>query len=78
MAGNNYQVEIETTRKDEGIGVFLKGKGKGEFEYIPTYKTGFFADKDVRNILQVKTSEGKAVIVINNDYTHQLFLVKNE
>ncbi|WP_242206080.1 VCBS repeat-containing protein [Aestuariivivens insulae] len=78
LAGNNYQVEIETTRNDAGVGAFLKGNGKGQFNYMPTYKTGFIANKNVRNMLQVSTTRGTAIIVINNNETHQLFDLKKE
>ncbi len=76
LAGNNHQLEIETTRSDAGIGVFLKGNANGEFTYITNNNTGFFADKDVRNIIAITTLKGEGVLVINNNGEHQLFLTK--
>ena len=73
MAGNNHLSEIETTRADSGIGVFLKGKKQGEFEFIVNTKTGFFADKDVRALKKIKTNAGTSVIVINNNSNHQKY-----
>jgi len=73
MAGNNYQSEVETTRADAGIGNFLKGNGKGKFVAISHLKTGFFADKDVRNMIQLKSSNGKYVIVANNNDKYDIF-----
>ena len=73
MAGNNHLSEIETTRADSGIGVFLKGKKQGEFEFLLNTKTGFFTDKDVRALKRVKTNAGISVIVINNNSSHQKF-----
>ena len=70
MAGNNYVSEIETTRADSGVGVFLKGEKQGAF--LNT-KTGFFADKDVRELKKVKTKTGTSVIVINNNGNHQMY-----
>lgn len=63
LAGNNYLAEPSTTRYDAGIGHFLKGKGKGQFESIHNTKTGLYIDKEVRNISSVN---GK-IIVVNND-----------
>ena len=73
MAGNNYQSEVETTRADAGVGNFLKGDGKGKFQYIANISSGFFADKDVRNMLVVKSSNGAYVLVANNNSKHDLF-----
>jgi hypothetical protein len=77
LAGNNYQSEVETTRADAGIGSFLKGDGKGGFKQISHLKTGFFADKDVRNMMQVKSAKSRWVVVANNDDQHDLFKVSN-
>lgn len=73
IAGNNYQSEIETTRADAGIGVFLKGLPGGKFSPIKNQETGFFADKDVRNMNLLNSSTNKFVIVINNNDKSQLF-----
>ena len=75
MAGNNYQSEVETTRADAGIGVFLKGKTKGTFKYIQNTHTGFYADKDVRELAAIKTAKGQKVLIINNNDYHQVYEV---
>ena len=76
MAGNNYQAEIETTRADAGIGSFLKGNGKVDFKFLKNSKTRFYADKDIRNLVRLKTSQGKSILVINNNDKHELFSIK--
>ncbi len=78
VAGNNYHAEVETTRSDAGIGVFLKGTSHGTFESVSTMQTGFFANNDVRNLRTVITKDGIAILVINNNAKHQLFNVKNK
>ena len=75
MAGNNYQSEVETTRADAGIGSFLKGIGEGKFQYVSHLKSGFFADKDVRNMVLIQTDKQKTVVVANNNNTHDFFRV---
>ncbi len=77
MAGNNYQSEIETTRSDAGIGCFLKGKGNGSFNLIPNEYTGFYAVKDVRNMMRLNTASGDNIIVINNNDVHAIYEIKN-
>jgi len=78
MAGNNYQSEVETTRADAGIGVFLKGAETGDFSYVSNRQTGFYADKDIRNIQLVKLGDYDHLFVINNNDNHQLFRVNKE
>lgn len=75
MAGNNYHTEVETTRADAGIGVYLKGNSKKEFESIKNAETGFYADRDVRNMMLITSRKKKTVIVINNNSKHQLYEV---
>lgn len=75
LAGNNHMPEIETTRYDSGIGIFLKGQGKGNFEAISNLESGFFANKDVRNLQMINGRNHRFVLVINNDSSHQLFKV---
>ncbi len=78
LAGNNYQSEVETTRADSGIGSFLKGNGKGEFQYVSNLESGFFADKDVRNMIVTQTDKQKTVIVVNNNDTHDFFRINSK
>lgn len=73
VAGNNYLSEIETTRSDAGIGVLLKGKENGEFIPISHMQTGFFAHKDVRNMVLLNNREQPLILVLNNNDQHDLY-----
>ncbi|MCM4157039.1 VCBS repeat-containing protein [Gramella sp. AN32] len=73
LAGNNYQAEVETTRSDAGTGTFLKGKGKGEFEYLPNTQTGFYADQDVRALKLLQHQKFQSVLVVNNNSNFKWF-----
>ncbi len=75
LAGNNHMSEVETTRSDAGIGVFLQGDKEGNYKYTSNLKSGFYADKDVRNLLLLKSAKGKLLLVVNNNAKHDLFLV---
>jgi len=76
LAGNNYQSEVETTRSDAGIGSFLKGNNTGDFIRISNLESGFFASKDVRDMITVKTKKGRLLFVVNNNDQHDLFEIK--
>lgn len=69
IAGNHHHSEVETTRADAGTGLLLKGLGDMNFEPIPSYKSGFFADKDVRTMKKI----GNKILVANNDDLLQVF-----
>jgi hypothetical protein len=73
LAGNNYQSEVETTRADAGIGNLLLGDGNGAYKYLNHLESGFFADKDVRNIVLINTGRIQLLLVVNNNDNHELF-----
>ena len=77
LAGNNHMAEVETTRWDAGIGLFLKGKAQGQFEAVSHLKSGFFANKDVRNMLPINTASETLILVVNNNDQHDLFKVNS-
>ena len=74
LAGNNFQAEVETTKADGGIGCFLKGDKKG-FNYVSNLKSGFFANTDIRNMVQLKTGSINQIFVANNNAKHRIFKI---
>lgn len=78
LAGNNHMSEVETTKADAGIGVFLKGNNKGIFNFVPNEKSGLFLDKDVRNMITVKTKNGKVLFVANNNDNHDIYRINKK
>ncbi|MCH8330905.1 MAG: VCBS repeat-containing protein [Bacteroidetes bacterium] len=78
IAGNFYVSEVETGRADAGTGLLLLGNGKGNFDPVHLTKSGFFANKDVRNMVFLRTSDGDPIIVVaNNNDKPQVFKVAN-
>ncbi len=72
-AGNMYNTEVETPRYDAGTGLVMMGDGKGNFEAIPSGTSGFFADKDVKDIALLRTKGKDLVLVANNGAALELF-----
>jgi hypothetical protein len=74
-AGNLFDVEVVTPRNDAGIGVFLRGKGNGDFELIPARESGFFAPDNVKalSVINLKHDNEKFVLVGNNDGRLKVF-----
>ena len=74
MAGNFYGTEVETVRYDAGIGTVLLGNTKAQPTAIPLSKSGFFANKEVRQLAWLQLANGKkAILVANNNDVLQLF-----
>ena len=51
VAGNLYASEVETPRNDASIGLLLRGDGKGNFEAIPSSRSGVQIIGEVRHLL---------------------------
>jgi len=69
-AGNLYASEVETPRNDAGVGLYLKGNGKGEFTTINATESGLYLPYNVRSLAPFNSvSAGKTILVgNNNDY----------
>ena len=68
IAGNNFDTEVETARYDAGTGLVLLGDGKGEFEALSCLESGIFANKNVKDIKQLKNSDGENLIIVANNH----------
>ncbi|MEO5563679.1 MAG: FG-GAP-like repeat-containing protein, partial [Chitinophagaceae bacterium] len=76
IAGNKFDVEVETTPADASPGVFLKGLGDGNFKSYKTFESGFFVPYNVKDIQQIKVKNGWAVLVSSNNDLLRVFTVK--
>lgn len=72
VAGNLFTTEIETASYDAGTGLFLKGNGTANFTAIPTFESGFFVNKDVRDLAKITVNGKKCILVGNNNDKVQL------
>ncbi|OUR97742.1 hypothetical protein A9Q86_15575 [Flavobacteriales bacterium 33_180_T64] len=73
VAGNKFNVEIETTRADASIGIFFKGNEAFNFEATGPTFSGIFLPYNVKDLQMIRlgkkgsTHESKGVLVgINN------------
>lgn len=69
LAGNLFVSEIETTRNDASVGLFLTGDGKGNFEPLSASKSGVYLPYDVKKAAITKLNKGEPIIVVasNNE-----------
>lgn len=61
--GNQYAMEVETTRLDAGTGMVMIGDGKGNFTYMPNGKSAMDSRGNAKDMALVS---GK-ILVTNND-----------
>ena len=76
IAGNLYGSEIETTRNDASLGLFLKGKGDFEYEAKPMGASGLNIPYDVKEIKLIEYNGGMAILVAVNNGRARLILMK--
>lgn len=69
MAGNEYQTEVMTGRYDASYGLFLKGSKNKSFQFMPSTKTGFIVDGDVKDMDMVSLANHEKILLVavNND-----------
>jgi len=73
LAGNKFDVEVETTPADASPGLFLKGLGDMNFKAQMLLESGFFAPYNVKDIQQVKLANGSGILVSSNNDRLRIF-----
>jgi hypothetical protein len=82
ISGNLYPAEIETPRNDAGMGLYLVGDGKGNFNPVHISESGFVAPNDAKDmkLINIGSNGRQAILVGNNqDYLQAIgFEIRNE
>ena len=73
IAGNKFDVEVETTPADASPGLFLKGLGNLNFQSTKPLKSGFFVPYNVKDMQAIKTKTGWGILVSSNDDMLRVF-----
>ncbi len=69
IAGNKFEVEVETTPADASPGYLLIGKEDKHYQALPPNQSGFFVPENVKDIQLVKTNSifrWGVLVAINN------------
>ena len=75
--GNSYATEVNIGRYDAFTGAYMEGDGKGNFKIQNGIESGFYADKDARNIATIKSATGGELILVgNNSDKLQVFRIR--
>ncbi len=76
IAGNKFDVEVETTPADASVGLFMKGDGQGNFISTKPPESGFYVPYNVKDIKTIKTKAGMIVLVSSNNDLLRAFEIK--
>ena len=76
VAGNLYDTAPNTAPADAGMGLWLRGDGRGHFLPVSPTESGFFAPHDVTGLVAIKTPAGTAVLVANSGDFLQAFVMQ--
>ena len=73
LGGNLYSVKPEVGRYDASYGLYLEGKGDGTFRELKAQESGIQFEDEIRDIVSVKTAEGKLILVGRNNASLQIY-----
>ena len=66
LVGNHHPVEVETGRYDAHIGNVLIRESDQTYKNKPLIESGFFADKDNRDLKRIKIKDKEYLIIASN------------
>ncbi|MGB3774752.1 MAG: VCBS repeat-containing protein, partial [Leeuwenhoekiella sp.] len=78
LTGNRTDTETLGGSINSSIGTVLMGDGQGNFQSLPTNRSGFKASRDARGTAQLNSIEGVGFIIANNDSALQYFDIKEK
>jgi enediyne biosynthesis protein E4 len=69
LAGNLYPMDVRTVRNDAGIGLWMRGDGKGNFLPVAYQQSGLYIPGDVRHVKEI-TIDGVSMLIAakNNNF----------
>ncbi len=77
IAGNFYPFRTSIGPLDAGMGLVLKGNGKGQFTPLPYALTGFNIQGDTRNMIRLHTANSTLLIAAKNNGKIQVEKLEN-
>ena len=76
IAGNKFEVEVETTRADASIGQLFLGNDTGDFEAVNYLESGILLPSNVKDIQKVKIGNKTGILSAINDEKLRLFVLQ--
>jgi hypothetical protein len=73
LAGNKFDVEVETTAADASPGLFMKGTGGLNFKCLKPFESGFFVPYNVKDIQAIPVGNEWIIAVSSNNDALRMF-----
>lgn len=73
LAGNKFDVEVETTAADASVGLFMKGMGNLSFKCLKSFESGIFLPYNVKDVQAIPVGSDWAVVVGSNNDKLRVF-----
>jgi hypothetical protein len=77
LGGNLFNAKPETGRYDASYGTFLSGDGKGGFSLVPSWKSGFRLDGEIRDFEEINAQSDHLLVVARSNDPLQVFRIVN-
>jgi enediyne biosynthesis protein E4 len=78
LAGNNVWTRIRFSRYDANHGILLQGDGKGNFTYVPQWKSGFRLRGDIRAVEKIGNGNDMHLVFGVNNSRARVYRVNNK
>jgi len=75
VAGNFFENRVQYGSADASYGLLLKGDGKGSFTSIMPKTTGFYANGNVRNMVELKSKISNLIVIGKNNDSLQVIKI---
>jgi hypothetical protein len=76
LAGNKFDVEVETTAADASPGLFMRGTGGLTFSCLKPFESGFFVPYNVKDIQGIQVGNEWVIAVSSNNDALRMFTTK--
>lgn len=73
IAGNSYAANLHIGWMGASNGKFLKGKGDGSFEAVSHHSSGFYADGEMKSMVELITGDKLNILLSSNMDSLRLF-----
>lgn len=73
LGGNMYCLQPQFGQLDASFGQVLLNRGAGNFEYLTSVQSGFYAPGAIRDIKTISTRKGQQLLVLRNNASPLLF-----
>ena len=77
LAGNSYGTEVFTGNYDAQTALLLRGNGKGEFEAVPLFGSGFIMEGAITAVEKISIDGDSHILTLLNADKAHLFRVNS-